>query len=106
MKYKKRLSAKKKQRNKLRKSGKYISSTITQSGGIGGVEFLVGIYSGKEVKFTFMATHPFYPLLAVCYDNHENILYRIVESRPNPEYSYIYDDAYLAPTRREFKLLH
>ena len=99
MKYKKRLSAKKKQRNKLRKSGKYISSTITQSGGIGGVEFLVGIYSGKEVKFTFMATHPFYPLLAVCYDNHENILYRIVESRPNPEYSYIYDDAYLVPTR-------
>ena len=99
MKYKKRLSAKKKQRNKLRKSGKYISSTITQSGGIGGVEFLVGIYSGKEVKFTFMATHPFYPLLAVCDDNHENILYRIVESRPNPKYSYIYDDAYLAPTR-------
>lgn len=99
MKYKKRLSAKKKQRNKLRKSGKYISSTITQSGGIGGVEFLVGIYSGKEVKFTCMATHPFYPLLAVCDDNHENILYRIVESRPNPKYSYIYDDAYLAPTR-------
>ena len=97
MKYKKRLSAKKKQRNKLRKSGKYISSTITQSGG--GVEFLVGIYSGKEVKFTCMATHPFYPLLAVCDDNHENILYRIVESRPNPKYSYIYDDAYLAPTR-------
>ena len=92
MKYKKRLSAKKKQRNKLRKSGKYISSTITQSGGI-------GIYSGKEVKFTCMATHPFYPLLAVCDDNHENILYRIVESRPNPKYSYIYDDAYLAPTR-------
>jgi WD40 repeat protein len=99
MKYKKRLSSKKKQRNKLRKSGKYISSTITQSGGMGGVEFLVGIYSGKEVKFTCMATHPFYPLLAVCYDNHENILYRIVESRPNPKYSYIYDDAYLAPTR-------
>jgi WD40 repeat protein len=66
---------------------------------MGGVEFLVGIYSGKEVKFTCMATHPFYPLLAVCYDNHENILYRIVESRPNPKYSYIYDDAYLAPTR-------
>jgi hypothetical protein len=34
MKYKKRLSAKKKQRNKLRKSGKYVSSMITQSGGM------------------------------------------------------------------------
>ena len=34
MKYKKHLSAKKKQRNKLRKSGKYISSTITQNGGM------------------------------------------------------------------------
>ena len=34
MKYKRRLSAKKKQRNKLRKSGKYVSSMITQSGGM------------------------------------------------------------------------
>ena len=33
MKFKKRLSIKKKQRNKLRRSGKYISSTITQNGG-------------------------------------------------------------------------
>ena len=34
MKYKRRLSAKKKQRNKLRKSDKYMSSMITQSGGM------------------------------------------------------------------------
>lgn len=100
IKYKKRLSAKKKkQRNNLRRSGKYISSTITQSGGAGGVKFLVDINSGKGVKFTCMAIHPYHPLLAVCDENHENRLYRIVESRPNPKFYYIDDPAYLSPTR-------
>lgn len=98
MKYKKRLSAKKKQQNKLRKSGKYISS-INQSGG-GGGEFLVSLTSLKELKFTCMAIHPIHPLLAVCDDGERNMLYRIVDSRPNPKFSYISDTAYLAPVRR------
>jgi WD40 repeat protein len=99
MKYKKRLSAKKKQRNKLRKSGKYVSSMITQSGGTAGVAFLVGINitSEERSKITCMAIHPVHPLLAVCYNDGRNTLYRIIDSRPNPKIRSYYDPARLSP---------
>ena len=100
MKYKKHLSAKKKQRNKLRKSGKCISSTITQSGGTRNDLLLVGKDSGKDLKFTCMAIHPVHPLLAICNDSQQNMLYRIVERLPHPENQGYYNPPYLAPTSR------
>ena len=100
MKYKKHLSAKKKQRNKLRKSGKCISSTITQSGGTRNDLLLVGKDSGKDLKFTCMAIHPVHPLLAICNDSQQNMLYRIVERLPRPENQGYYNPPYLAPTSR------
>lgn len=100
MKYKKHLSAKKKQRNKLRKSGKCISSTITQSGGTRNDLLLVGKDSGKDLKFTCMAIHPVHPLLAICNDSQQNMLYRIVERLPRPDTQGYYNPPYLAPTSR------
>ena len=100
MKYKKHLSAKKKQRNKLRKSGKCISSTITQSGGTRNDLLLVGKDSGKDLKFTCMAIHPVHPLLAICNDSQQNMLYRIVERLPHPDTQGYYNPPYLAPTSR------
>jgi WD40 repeat protein len=101
MKYKKRLSAKKKQqRNKLRRSGKCISWTITQSGGTHRDLFWVAKRLGNYSKFTCMAIHPVHPLLAICDDSFkQNMLYRIVERLPRPEFPGRYNPSYLAPTR-------